>query len=77
LDIITVRVQPRSSRPGLEKVGEGEYKARLNSAPEAGRANAELIDLLAEHFGVPRRRIRIIRGAGARLKRVSIERGGP
>jgi len=77
LDIITVRVQPRSSRPGLEKIGEGEYKARLNSAPEAGRANAELIVLLAEHFGVPRRHIRIIRGASSRLKRVSIERDGP
>jgi hypothetical protein len=77
LDIITVRVQPRSSRPGLEKVGEGEYKARLNSAPEAGRANAELIDLLAEYFDIPRRRIRIIRGAAARLKSVSIEGDGP
>lgn len=77
MDIITVRVQPRSSRPGLEKIGEGEYKARLNSAPEAGRANAELIVLLAEHFGVPRRHIRIIRGASSRLKRVSIERDGP
>lgn len=77
MDIITVRVQPRSSRPGLEKVGEGEYKARLNSAPEAGRANAELIDLLAEYFDIPRRRIRIIRGAAARLKSVSIEGDGP
>jgi len=37
-----------------------------------GKANAELIGLVAERFGVPKSRVRIARGAGSRYKRVEI-----
>ncbi len=67
-----MRVQPRSSRAGVEPAGEGEVRVRVHAAPEGGKANAEVIELLAEHFGVPRSRIRILRGASSRNKIVEI-----
>ena len=68
-----VRVQPRSSRAGVEPAGEGEYRVRVHSAPEDGKANAEVIELLAAHLGVPRSRVRIVRGAASRNKVIEIE----
>jgi hypothetical protein len=69
---IAIKVQPRSSRAGVEPAGEGEYRVRVHSAPEDGKANAEMIELLAAHLGVPRSRIRIVRGASSRHKIVEI-----
>jgi len=69
----SVRVQSRSSEPGLEKVGEREYKIRVKAAPEAGRANAEVIECLASHFNVPRSCVTIVRGATSRQKIVAVE----
>ena len=70
---IAIKVQPRSPRAGVELSGEGEYRVRVHSAPEDGKANAEMIELLAAHLGVPRSRIRIVRGASSRHKIVEID----
>jgi uncharacterized protein len=67
-----VRVQPRSSKAGVEPAGDGEYRVRVHSAPEDGKANAEVIELLSAHLGVPRSRVRIVRGAASRRKIVEI-----
>ena len=37
--IITVKVQPRSKTPGVEKLGEDVFRVRVLAAPEKGRAN--------------------------------------
>jgi uncharacterized protein (TIGR00251 family) len=38
-----------------------------------GKANAALIEFLADYFGVPRRNVTIVSGAKSRSKRVAIE----
>jgi len=38
-----------------------------------GKANAELIALVARHFGCAKASVRITAGAGTRIKRVRIE----
>jgi uncharacterized protein len=43
------------------------------AAPERGKANAALVDLLAGALGVPRARIRVVGGQAARRKVVEIE----
>lgn len=68
---IAVRVTPRAGRNRLE-AGPGHAVARLTAPPVDGVANAALIELVAMHFGVPRRDVRLIAGDRARLKRVSI-----
>ncbi len=40
-----------------------------------GRANEAIIAALAAHFGVPRARVRIVRGAQSREKIVEVDEG--
>jgi hypothetical protein len=70
---INVKVQPRSSAPGVERTGGRDLKVRVKAAPDKGRANAEVIELLAEHFRVPRSCITITRGETSRNKLIVIE----
>jgi len=69
---LAVKVQPRSSRAGVEPAGPGEWRVRVHAAPEGGKANDEVIELLAAHFGVPRTHIKILRGASSPKKIVEI-----
>lgn len=69
--LINVRVQPRSSRAGVEITGDG-LKVRLKSPPVDNRANEELIELLAENLGVRKSSISIVRGLSSRDKVVLI-----
>jgi len=71
--LLTVRVVPRASKPGITVEADGSLKVRLQSPPVDGAANAELVERLADAFGVPRRAVTITGGAHARSKRVEIE----
>jgi uncharacterized protein (TIGR00251 family) len=68
---IQVTVKPNSRTSELEE-SDGIWLARVKSPPVDGKANKELLELIAEHFNVPRSRITIKSGAGARIKRVQI-----
>lgn len=68
---IQVTVKPNSRTSELEE-SDGIWIARVKSPPVDGKANKELLELIAEHFDVPRSRITIKSGAGARMKRVQI-----
>ena len=68
-----VKVQPRSSAPGVERTGERDLKVRVKAAPDKGRANDEVIELLSEYFHVPRSCFTITRGAASRNKLIAIE----
>jgi uncharacterized protein (TIGR00251 family) len=52
---------------------DGIWIARVKSPPVDGKANRELLELIAEHFDVPRCRVTIKSGAGARMKKVEIQ----
>ena len=70
--IILVKVSPKSSQ---EKVEEFDrfYKVWLKTAPEKGKANSELIKLLADYFKVKKSAVTIISGTKMRKKLVEIE----
>lgn len=70
--VIDVRVQPRASRPGPAGLHGGRLRIRLSSPPVDGRANEELVALLADAFDVPRARINIEHGIAGRDKRVRV-----
>ena len=70
--IIQVKVTARSRVSSLTQLEDGTWVAKLKSPPVDGKANAELFELLAEHFGVSKGLIAIKSGAGARLKLVVI-----
>ena len=70
--IIRVRVKPRARASFLEDAGDGSFVAHLKAAPVDGKANAELIALVARHFGCGRAAVSIKSGAGARTKLLQI-----
>jgi len=70
--VISVRAKPRSPVSSLEEDGSGTWIARLRSAPADGKANAELVALVARHFGCAKSSVTVISGASARLKLVRI-----
>jgi uncharacterized protein (TIGR00251 family) len=71
---IQVKVKPNARASALTAAPEGGiWQAQLKSPPVDGKANEELIALVAAHFGVPKLAVTIRSGAGARLKLVKIE----
>lgn len=58
---------------GGTDANDGElYKVYVTVAPEQGKANKKMIELLAEYFDVPKSQIRIIKGEISRNKIVEI-----
>ena len=70
---VRVRVQPRAKRSEIAGVRAGALVVRVAAPPVDGKANAALCALLAERAGVPRSRVSVLRGAGARDKVVRLE----
>jgi uncharacterized protein (TIGR00251 family) len=71
--VIQVKVRPNAGVSELTE-SEGTWLARLKARPTEGKANDELIALVARHFGTPRSAVRIKRGATSRIKVLSIDR---
>lgn len=71
--LIQVKVKPNARVSELEKVADGTWLAKLKSPPVDGKANAELVALVAAHFRCRKAAVSIKSGASARLKLVRIE----
>jgi uncharacterized protein (TIGR00251 family) len=69
--IVSVKVKPNSKQPRVEAAGDG-LTVFLKSPPVEGKANDELIERLAGHYGVPKSRVRIKSGFSSRTKLVEI-----
>jgi uncharacterized protein len=75
--VLEVRVQPRATRSEFAGLFGERLRIRLQAPPVDGRANAALIEFLADAFGVPRARVGIEHGLAGRDKRVRIRDAGP
>lgn len=71
--LVQVKVKPNSRSSALEQSEGGEWVAHLKAAPIDGKANAELIALVADRFNCRKSAVSIKRGASGRLKLVRIE----
>ena len=71
--IIELKVKPNARVSRLTAQPDGSWLAELKAPPVDGKANAELVALLAAHFGCRRAQVRIRAGAGGRRKLVRIE----
>lgn len=71
--IINIRVLPRSSKNQvIGELADGTLKIKLMAAPVDGKANEELVKLLADYFQVSKNRVEIIRGLKSKNKVVQI-----
>jgi uncharacterized protein len=70
--IIQVKVTPRARESSLTQMPDGTWVAKLKSPPVDGKANAELIALVAEQFNCPKAAVSIKAGASGRKKLVTV-----
>jgi uncharacterized protein (TIGR00251 family) len=71
--VIQVKVKPNARVSTFEPADGGTWLARLKSAPLDGKANQELISLVAHHFRCRKSDVTIKSGAAGRMKLVRIE----
>lgn len=70
--VVNVRAQPRSSRAGLDGVVGDALKVRVRAAPVDGKANKELVETLADAFGLPKSRVVFRSGETSKTKRIAL-----
>lgn len=57
--IIHVKVKPNSSKIDIQSFGENQYLVYLKESPENNKANLELTKVLAKHFKIPPKDIKL------------------
>lgn len=73
---LSVRVIPRARRRAIEKTSDGSYLVKVTEPAAGGRANAAVLEALADHFNVPKRSVAILRGLTSHRKLIQISAGG-
>ena len=73
MKILQIKVKPNARTSELAQQVDGAWLAQIKSAPVDGKANEELLALVARHFALPKSRVSIKSGATGRIKRVRIE----
>jgi len=71
--ILRVKVKPNSRRSSLIQQADGSWQARLKAPPVDGKANDELVGLIAAHFKCRKAAVLIKSGVSGRTKLVRIE----
>ena len=68
-----VKVKPNSKQQSIKEEPDGSFTVHLKSPPVDGKANEELIKVLAQRFDVPKSKIRIKTGLSSRQKLIEID----
>jgi uncharacterized protein len=70
---LQVKVKPRARTSELTRAADGTWVAKLKAPPVDGKANEELVALVAEHFQCRKAAVTIKSGAAGRTKLVKVE----
>jgi uncharacterized protein (TIGR00251 family) len=70
---INVLVKPNAKYSEVTKISNVDYKVSVDAPAKDGEANKRLIEILAEHFEVPKSFISIVRGFKSKNKIVEID----
>ena len=70
---LRIRIIPRAHASELVEQADGSWVARVKAPPVDGRANDELIRMVARRFGLAPSRVWIRSGAASRTKLVCLE----
>ncbi|ODV08240.1 MAG: hypothetical protein ABT20_12135 [Rubrivivax sp. SCN 70-15] len=70
---LAVAVVPNARRTGADGLHDGALRVRLAAPPVDGKANDLLVEWLADALQLPRRAVRLARGASARRKQIEID----
>jgi uncharacterized protein (TIGR00251 family) len=70
---LRIKVKPNARSSLLAQAANGTWEAKLKAPPVDGKANQELIELVARHFDCRKSAVSIKSGAGGRSKLVVID----
>ena len=70
--ILKVKVKPQARVSELAQSSDGTWTAKLKAPPVHGKANEELIALVAERFRCRKAAVEIKAGASGRVKLVRV-----
>ena len=70
---LNIKVNPNSSKSEIVKIDENNFRIKVMNPPVKGRANKELVELLADYFKVTKNQIEIKRGLTGSYKIVKIK----
>ncbi len=65
---INVKVKANAKTTSFEPAGDGEFACSVQAPPLEGRANKEVCRLAAEHFGVAKSNVSVVRGETSTTK---------
>ncbi len=71
--VIQVKVKPNAHASVFAQCDDGSWLAQIKSPPVDGKANQELIALVASHFKCRKSAVSIKSGASGRLKWVHVD----
>jgi len=71
--VVQIKVKPQSRSSSLTQEADGSWLAHIKSLPVDGKANEELMALVAKQFGCAKSKVCIKSGASSRTKLVRID----
>ncbi len=66
---IAVRAQPGAKRNSLLGEHDGALRVAVTAAPDKGKANQAIVELLAHAFGLPKSAVELVSGHASRQKK--------
>ena len=70
--VLPIRAQPGSRKNSINGVHDGALKVSVQAAPEDGKANDAIMELLKKTLGIKRNQIEILSGQTSRDKKFLI-----
>jgi hypothetical protein len=72
---LRIKVHPKSKDSGVfDTMEDGTLKVRVKAPPEKGKANKEVIKVLAKKYGVKKSEVEIVSGATDQIKLIKISK---
>lgn len=71
--MIKVSVKAGARQSELLQLDDGSFRAQLKAPPVDGKANAELLTLMAKYFGVTKASVQLKSGASSSTKWLRID----
>lgn len=71
--VIQIRVKPNARASALEQQEDGTWVAQIKSPPVDGKANEELLTLVAKQFACRKSDVSIKTGGSSRVKLIRID----
>jgi hypothetical protein len=70
--LIKIKVFPKSKKEELIIKDKDSFDVKIKEKPIEGKANEAVIEILASHFNIPSKKLRIIKGNRTRNKIIEI-----